>query len=148
MPLPPPSGSLRPPTGLFAGAQISASALSAERLRMTVASENLANANSTVRLEDGLPYRRQRVVFETVLDDQGRRTGEVRAQVVDDPRYLTRNDPGHPDADAQGNVVSPEISPILELTDLLVASKTYEANANALRGFLRMHENALRIGQA
>ncbi|MFM2092348.1 MAG: flagellar basal-body rod protein FlgC [Planctomycetota bacterium] len=139
---------LKPPTGLFAGAEISASALSAERLRMTVASENLANAGSTRRLDDGMPYKRQRVVFETVMDREGNRTGQVQATVVDDARYSLRNDPTHPDADANGMVAVPEISPILELTDLLVASKTYEANANAMRGFLKMHENALRIGQA
>ncbi len=139
---------LRPPTGLFAGAEISASALSAERLRMTVASENLASAGSTHRLDDGLPYKRQRVVFETVLDQAGNRTGQVQATVVDDARYSVRKDPSHPDADAEGMVATPDISPILELTDLLVASKTYEANANAMRGFLKMHENALRIGQA
>ena len=115
---------------------------------MTASTENLANANDTKRQADGLPYKRQRVIFETVLDQQGRQTGEVKATLIEDPRYLSRHDPSHPDADASGTVVQPDISPILELTDLLVASKAYEANSNALRGFLRMHENALRIGQA
>ena len=139
---------ITPRTGLFAGAEISASALSAERLRMTAATENLANANNSMRLGDGLPYKRQRVVFETVLDQAGQDTGQVAARLIQDPRYQVRHDPGDPNADAKGNVTLPDISPILELTDLMVASKAYEANSNALRGFLRMHENALRIGQA
>jgi flagellar basal-body rod protein FlgC len=94
-----------------------------------------------------MPYARQRVVFRTVLDDQGRSTGRVETEVISSPKYERRLDPGHPDADAEGVVLTPEIDPILELTDLLVASKSYDANANAVRGLMRMHENALRIGQ-
>lgn len=133
--------------GLFAGVDASASAMGGERLRMTVASENLAHANDTRRLADGKPYARQRVTFETALNQQGQPTGEVASEVVASPKYQTRYDPSHPHADAQGMVMSPDISPILELTDLLTASKAYDANANAARGLLRMHENALRLGQ-
>ena len=133
--------------GLFAGVDASASAMSGERLRMTVASENLANANNTRRLADGSPYARQRVLFETALDAQGRANGQVDASVVASPKYVSHYDPQHPHADAQGMVKTPDITPILELTDLLTASKAYDANANAARGLLRMHENALRLGQ-
>lgn len=133
--------------GLFAGVDTSASAMSAERLRMTVASENLAHANDTRRLADGKPYARQRVLFDTMLDAHGQATGQIDASVVKSAKYETHYDPNHPHADAQGNVMTPEISPILELTDLLTASKAYEANGNAARGLLRMHENALRIAQ-
>jgi len=133
--------------GLFAGVDAAGSAMGAERLRMTVATENLAHANDTRRLADGMPYQRQRVVFQAMLDDQQRATGEVDASIVKMPKYETRYDPTHPHADANGNVTVPEISPILELTDLLTASKSYDANANAARGLLKMHESALRLGQ-
>ncbi len=134
------------PNSLFGGFDISASAMSAERLRMTVAAENLANANSTKRLANGLPYARQRVSFSTELDKAGQPTGAVQSQVVASPRYSERLDPSHPDADANGVVTSAEIDPILEMVDLMTASKSYDANANASRGLLRMHESALRLG--
>lgn len=134
------------PNGLFRGFDVSASAMSAERLRMTVAAENLANANSTRKLADGLPYARQRVVFRTELDEAGRQTGKVLSEVVASPRYAQRLDPSHPDADANGVVTSADIDPILEMVDLMTASKSYEANANASRGLMRMHESALRLG--
>ncbi len=134
------------PNSLFGGFDISASAMSAERLRMTVAAENLANADSTRKLSDGLPYARQRVVFRTALDEAGQATGAVQGTVVPSPRYAQRHDPSHPDADANGVVTSADIDPILEMVDLMTASKSYEANANASRGLLRMHESALRLG--
>ena len=133
--------------GLFAGVDAAGSAMGAERLRMQVAAENLAHANDTRRLADGMPYQRQRVVFQAMLDDQQRQNGGVDASIVQMPKYETRYDPTHPHADANGNVTVPEISPILELTDLLTASKSYDANANAARGLLKMHESALRLGQ-
>ena len=135
-----------PNPGIFTGFDASSSAMSAERLRMTVASQNLANANSTRRLEDGLPYARQRVVFRTVFDQAGRPTGAVDSQVVQSPKYASHHDPSHPDADANGVVTSADIDPVLEMVDLMIASKSYEANANAVRGAVRMHEAALRLG--
>lgn len=135
-----------PVHGLFGGVDASASALSAEGLRMNAAAENLAHAGDTHKLANGLPYARQRVLFQSVLDQHGQSTGAVDSQVVQSPRYLQRYDPSHPDADpTTGMVKEPDIDPILELTDLLVAGKAYEANANAARGLLRMHENALRL---
>ncbi len=137
-----------PGLSLFRGVDASSSALSAEQLRMTVAAENLAHAGDTAKLANGLPYARQRVRFETVLNQHGQSTGEVRTQVVTSPRYVQRYDPSHPDADpATGMVKEPDIDPVLELTDLLVASKAYEANANAARGLMRMNENALRLSE-
>jgi flagellar basal-body rod protein FlgC len=132
---------------IFSGVDAASSAMSAERLRMTVAAENIAHAGDTSKGADGLPYARQRVLFRTVLDQQGNSTGRVAAEVVSSPRYERRLDPGHPDADQDGVVTTPAIDPILELTDLLVASKSYDSNANAVRGLMRMHESALRIGQ-
>ncbi len=137
-----------PGISLFRGVDASASALGGEQLRMTVAAENLAHAGDTAKLANGLPYARQRVRFESLLDERGAPTGEVQSQVLTSPRYLQRYDPSHPDADpTTGMVKEPDIDPVLELTDLLVASKAYEANANAARGLLHMHENALRLSE-
>ena len=137
------------PNRLFASTDIAASAMSAERLRMTVASENLAHAGDTRQLANGLPYARQRVVFSTVLDQAGRNTGEVDAHAIPSPKYSQRHDPSHPHADpVTGIVTEADIDPILELTDLMVATRAYDANANAARGLMRLHESALRIGES
>jgi len=133
---------------LFASVDIAASAMSAERLRMTVASENLAHAGDTRPLANGLPYARQRVIFSTILDQAGKTNGEVEATAVPMPRYSQRHDPSHPNSDpVTGMVVESDIDPILELTDLMVASRAYDSNANAARGLMRMHESALRIAE-
>jgi flagellar basal-body rod protein FlgC len=133
--------------GLFGGVEAAGSAMSAERLRMSVATENLAHANDTRPLADGKPYQRQRVLFQAALDAQQNLNGQVEASVVASPKYDTHYDPTHPHANDQGMVTTPDISPILELTDLMTASKSYDANANAARGLMKMHETALRLGQ-
>ena len=136
-----------PVNGLFQGVDASASAMRAERLRMTVASENLANAGSTRRLDDGMPYARQRVVFRQALDEQGRPGGAVDADIVPQARYAQRYEPDHPDADPEtGIVIASDIDPILELTDLMIASKAYQANVNAVKGLMRLHDRALSLG--
>jgi flagellar basal-body rod protein FlgC len=137
-----------PGGNMFAGVDIGTSAMGAERLRMTVAAENLAHAGSTQPLENGLPYARQRVNFQTLIDPTGQRSGRVRADVIDSPRYDVFHDPDHPHADADGMVTESAIDPILELTDLMVASKSYESNVHAVKGLLRMHEQALRLGES
>lgn len=134
------------PNELFSGFDISASAMSAERLRMSVAAENLANAGSTRKVENGMPYARQRVVFRNELDQAGKVTGQVAGEVIQSPKYDHHHDPSHPDADASGEVYQADIDPILEMVDLMTASKSYEANANASRGFITMHQAALRLG--
>jgi flagellar basal-body rod protein FlgC len=137
-----------PDNTLLRSLDIAASAMSAERLRMTVASENLANAGDTAK-PGQLPYARQRVLFTHVMDQHGKQTGEIAAQAVDSPRYAHRYDPSHPHADpATGMVTESDIDPILELTDLLVASRAYDANANAARGLIRLAESALRMNEA
>lgn len=138
------------PTRPISGTDIASSAMSAERLRMNVATENLAHAGDSRRQANGLPYARQRVVFSTVLDQSGQGSGGgVAATVVPSPRYTTRHDPSHPNADpATGIVTETDIDPILELTDLMVATRAYDANANAARGLLKLKESALRMAEA
>src|SRR5690349_15637246 len=115
----------------------SASALSAERTRVNLATSNLANAETT-RGPDGKPYRRLDPVLESVPFDQALAEGSPAAgvkvaEVVADPTPGRRvYSPGHPDADADGFVTFPNVEPIHEVVNLMSASKAYEANATAV----------------
>jgi flagellar basal-body rod protein FlgC len=133
---------------LFAAGAISASGMAAERLRMEVIANNIANAQST-RTPAGGPFRRQDVVFETVLADQGKTgsLGGVRTvEVVDDPSELPRvYNPGHPDADADGFVNMPNVHLPVEMVNLMTASRAYEANLRAAQAFRQMSEQALAL---
>ncbi|GBD37615.1 Flagellar basal-body rod protein FlgC [bacterium HR36] len=130
---------------IFAVTRISASGLSAERLRMEVIANNLANAFSTRSLEGG-PYRRKDVVFEAVLRNHLGRPQLDGVRVVgleDDPSDFVRvYQPGHPDADADGYVLYPNVSLPLEMVNLLTASRAYEANLKVLQTFRQMMEQA------
>jgi flagellar basal-body rod protein FlgC len=132
--------------GLFDALDISGSALSAERLRMDVTAENLANANTT-RTAAGGAYRRKVVVLETQqpqntfgsqLTSAMKRGGNTPAgvQVAAIAQDVTPNkrvyDPGHPDADPQGYVSMPNVDSVTEMVDLISASRSYEANVTAM----------------
>jgi len=131
---------------IFAITQISASGLSAERLRMEVIANNLANAFSTRSISGG-PYRRKDVVFEAVLRNRLGKPelhGVQVAGIEDDPSDFVRvYQPGHPDADADGYVLYPNVSLPLEMVNLLTASRAYEANLKVLQTFRQMMEQAL-----
>ncbi|MBY0228236.1 MAG: flagellar basal body rod protein FlgC [Gemmataceae bacterium] len=129
---------------VFPAAGISASALSAERMRMEVTANNIANAFST-RSRDGGPFRRQDVVFSEVVQG-GMRGGVEVADVVDDPSpFQVVSMPGHPDADAQGNVRLPNVHLPIEMVNLVTASRAYEANVRAAQAFVQMSQQALGI---
>lgn len=130
---------------------ISASALAGERMRVAVIAQNIQNAEVT-RMPDGQPYRRQRVLFESVLKDakgqkgDGLPVGGVRARVVNDDSPFQRvKQPGHPDADKDGWVNMPNVNVIDEMVDLLDASRTYEANLSALRTYRQMLQQTLEM---
>lgn len=132
---------------------ITASALSAERTRVGVIARNLANADVTGTAENP-PYRRQRVLFESVLDEAIARrgggdalpAGAVRARVADAPGdYRRLLQPTHPDADAQGYVLYSNVNVVEEMVDLVDAARSYEANLSALRTWRRMLERTLEI---
>ncbi|GIW82462.1 MAG: flagellar basal-body rod protein FlgC [Gemmatales bacterium] len=139
---------------LLPAMNISASGLSAERFRMEVVANNLANAFST-RTPQGGPYRRQDVVFASVLDERltpGRnrpelRLGGVQVQgVVQDPSPLIPVfRPGHPDADADGFVLFPNVQLPLEMVDLITANRAFEANLRVLQAFRDQIEQALAL---
>lgn len=125
---------------MFDALRISASGMAAERLRMDVIAENLSNA-STTQGANGLPYQRKEVVLREATP-QGAESGlggvEVAA-IVPDPSPPRRvYDPGHPDADTQGYVLLPNVSPIVEMVDLITASRAYEANVTAMNAAKQM----------
>ena len=139
---------------LFNAMQISATGMSAERVRMDVASENLANANSTNGPNGA--YKRKEVAlraaggssFAQTLNVAARATGRAGgasgigttaggvqvAQIVESkiPNRMVY-DPGHPDANGQGYVEMPNVNPVVEMTDLISASRAYEANVTAMQ---------------
>ena len=141
--------------GIFDALDISASGLIAERTRMDVTSQNLANAQST-------GYRRQDVVlrqagggFASVLgqaigagtpagDGTGRGV-EVQEVTTDQAPQRRVYDPGHPDADAQGYVELPNVNAVSEMTDLISASRAYEANVTALQTAKQMFSKTLEL---
>ncbi len=124
---------------LFRNFEISASALTAERLRMDLISDNIANANTT-RTKEGGPYQRKVPVFAEVLDESVGRDGKLnsrpagvkvqRIQPDGKPPRLVY-DPSHPDANADGYVAYPDINPVVEMVNLISASRSYEANITA-----------------
>jgi flagellar basal-body rod protein FlgC len=136
---------------LFAASNISSSGLSAERYRMEVVANNIANANST-RSANGGPFRRQEVVFAEALGAATHRDGTpdlkgVRVDgLVEDPTELPRvYMPGHPDADPSGFVRLPNVQLPIEMVNLITASRAYEANLKASQTFHQMNQQALAL---
>ena len=129
--------------GMFDSMRISASGLSAERLRMDTISSNVANAQTT-RTENGGPYVRK----VAVLDEAGRCKGISAVGIVNDESELERvYDPTHVDADEDGYVTMPNVNILNEMADMIVATRTYEANADALSASKSMFTTALSIGK-
>lgn len=137
---------------LFSGMRISATGLSAERLRIDVIAENIANARTT-RTPEGGPYRRKVVAFEPLLQrafgSEVHAVGVRVSQVM--PDYSTDfervQDPGHPDAGPDGMVAYPNVNTVLEMADLVAALRAYEANLTAQENFMRMAERALELAR-
>ncbi len=142
---------------ILSATNISASGLAAERLRMEVVANNIANAFST-RSPRGGPFRRQDLVFAAVFDDRVRpgstgepagaeRLGGVRVEgIVDDPSELQAvYQPGHPDADDNGFVLFPNVSIPIEMVNLITANRAYEANLKALQAYRQQAEAALLL---
>jgi flagellar basal-body rod protein FlgC len=145
---------------IFKAMTVSASGLTAERLRMDIISKNIANANTTRTLA-GTPYRRQMAVFkeqgagndfETMLDKaKGNMTignGVEVSEVVEDQSDFKRvYNPGHPDADDEGYVLMPNVDVVTEMINLMSASRSYEANVTAINSAKSMAMKALEIGR-
>ena len=154
--------------GILDSLSISASALTAERLRMDVTAENLANAQTT-RTDAGGPYRRKVVQLEqdggtgfgSQLASAIRGSGplgaargqsphagggvKVAAITQDSTPLKTVYDPGHPDADAAGYVQMPNVEPVEEMVDLITESRSYEANVTAMQTAKQMFSKTLDL---
>jgi len=134
------------------GIDSSASALAAERLRMEVITQNIANANTTRGL-DGKPYQRQHVIFESALaqaqtGSDGSSHSITTARIEQDhrPARMVFN-PGHPDANPDGMVAMPDINIHEEMADLIVASRSFEANLAVVKNARAMAMQTLSIGK-
>jgi flagellar basal-body rod protein FlgC len=121
--------------------RLSASGLSAERLRLDIISSNIANANSMkVGAQD--PYRRREVVLGEGPD------GVEVIGVIEDPKpFREVSDPGNPYADANGKVYYSNVEPIYEMVNMMSASRAYEANIAAFNSTKSMIRSALQIGK-
>ena len=131
----------------FDSMRISASGLSAERLRMDTITSNMANA-STTRTEDGGPYVRKVAVFKEVLDAAGKMNGVQAVEIQDDKSALrTEYDPTNPDANEEGYVLYPNVNILNEMADMIASTRAYEANADTLDANKSMFMKALEIGK-
>ena len=146
---------------IFSSFNINASGMTAQRYRMDIISENVANANTT-RTEDGTPYRRKVVTFEQRGEQvgtfssifgrasesykgQGVRVGKVSEDTWND--MIMAYDPSHPDADENGYVTYPNVNTVTEMTNLIDASRSYEANVTAFNATKNMALKGLELGK-
>lgn len=125
---------------------IAASGLRAQAGRMRVISENLANADSTPSRPGAEPYRRKLPVFISEFDRElGVRTVALTRTQTDKSDFRLKYEPGHPAADANGNVKYPNVNALVELTDMREAQRSYEANVNLITATRRMLQRTLDI---
>ncbi len=158
----------------LSGFDISGHGLSAERFRINIISSNIANANTT-RTSEGGPYRRREVIFKAVnfnkelntqiddnnnfLDSTNPLAGDnlpesanpaimsvkVDKVVRDDSPFKMKYDPSNPDANKNGYVAYPNINPVIEMTDLIEATRAYQANVAAFQSSKAMAQSAIGI---
>jgi flagellar basal-body rod protein FlgC len=144
---------------MFGGMEISGSALTAQRLRMNVTAENIANAETT-KGADGNPYRRKEVTLQSVgqagtfgsqlsraMGSSGVAPGGVQATEITEDQTNGKlvYDPGHPDADEQGYIRMPNVDTVTEMVDLIDAQRAYEANVTAMSAAKQMFAKTLEI---
>ena len=131
----------------FDSMRISASGLSAERLRMDTITSNMVNATTT-RTAEGGPYVRKVAVFQEALDNNMNSYG-VKAVGIEADKSALRMvyDPSHPDANAEGYVAYPNVNVLNEMADMIAATRAYEANADTLDANKAMFMKALEIGR-
>lgn len=143
---------------VFSAMDISASGLTAQRTRLDIISQNVANVNTT-RDANGNAYKRKTVVFQekayvSFHDTLCAATGQVGngvkiVEIVEDSETEGRlvYDPSHPDADENGYVMYPNVNTVTEMTNMIDASRSYEANVTAFNATKNMHLKALEIGK-
>ena len=144
----------------FGSMDVSASGLTAQRLRLDIISQNIANAQTT-RTEAGGPYQRQAVIFESVSNDKGFNqilkkqkgklmNGGVRVSEIlkDESEAPLVYDPTHPDANEEGYVAMPNVNTVEEMVNMISANRSYEANVTAFNSMKAMVTKALEIGKS
>ncbi|OOB80490.1 MAG: flagellar basal body rod protein FlgC [Epulopiscium sp. Nuni2H_MBin003] len=144
----------------FTGMDIATSGMTAQRLRLDIITQNLANVNTT-RTPEGGAYQRKTVLFESVpmqnsfeamltgainrkYNTQGVQISEI---VADESPMPVIYDPTHPDADADGYVTLPNVDLVTEMVNMISASRSYEANVTAFNNLKAMNNKALELGQ-
>ena len=134
---------------LFKSIVVAASGLRAQSGRMKVVSENLANADSTGERPGADPYRRKVPTFKGSLDRElDVKTVELGRVTKDQSPFRTKFDPGHPAADANGQVKTPNVNSLIETMDLREAQRSYEANLNVISSARRMIQRTIDILRA
>ncbi len=119
---------------ISASIKIAASGLSAQSLRMQIVSENLANSQSTAATPGGDPYRRKVLSFGSELDRaSGLQLVQVNGISRDRSNFQVEHRPGHPAADAKGNVKLPNVNVLMEMADMREAGRSYEANLQVIK---------------
>lgn len=144
---------------IFTALDINATGLTAQRQRIEVISSNLANA-STTRTTEGGPYRRKDLVFESTSPESSFASAfsaqfesgvEQAVQVIgiyeDASPFIRKYEPAHPDADAEGYVTYPNVSPIEEMVNLLSATRSFEANTQAINAIKEIAAKSVEIGR-
>ncbi len=145
---------------IFNSMNVSASGMTAQRLRMDTISQNIANVNTT-RTDGGGPYRRKTVLFEEISGSGSfgsllnsamgkyQTVGGVKVTkiVEDQSEFMQVYDPTHPDANSDGYVSMPNVNSLEEMTNLISANRSYEANVTAFNANKAMMSKALDIGR-
>ena len=149
--------------GFFDGYNVATSGMSAQRTRINVVSANIANAKTTHTAEGG-PYKKQEVVFEDVLIANNKKTNNndvevtnsknsdvslrgvgVKSILQSDAKPVMRYEPAHPDADEKGYVAYPDINPVIEMVNLVEATRSYEANVASFNTHKNIDSKTLDI---
>ncbi len=131
---------------LIGAMKISASGMHAQSARLRVTSENLANAASTAEVPGGEPFRRKTISFANELDRElGVDLVKVDRYGTDTAGFEVRYEPSHPAADADGNVLYPNVNPLIELMDMREAQRSFEANLNTMQAARSMVRQLLDL---
>ena len=125
---------------------ISVAGMKVQSDRLRVIAENLANASTTAGVPGSEPYRRKLVIFENVLNRAlGISTVRTKGITVDRSPFGQRYDPGHPAADERGNVLLPNVNPMMEMADMREALRSYQANLGVIEASKTMVQRTLSI---
>ena len=126
--------------------KIAASGLQAQSLRVRMTAENIANANSLSASPGGDPYQRKTIIFQSTLDrSSGANLVGVRRIGVDPSEFRKIYDPSHPGADEEGYIKMPNVNPLIEMTDMREATRSYDANLNVIEQARSMAASTLSL---